>query len=626
MKWATWRHQGVLVLSLCLGSADPTQSVMYGDENVSFHDPTENFDYWREGLPVTLQITTQDLNYGFAGQPLDIPFTLHGSRATVRLAVYTRGANPQYPGLWSRGGPGEALLRASGLDTFIVVTQGQLYPEGDNTFTWDGLDFHGNPVPPGDYQFFLIGLNDVDKPTYISPTGNVWTQLGWDTTRDPPHIWWTPGNANGDAVMRSVWGSNYMTHPGTWDKFQIPWMNERRGIEGTFWDVASYNIDPQDPTRHYALNYRNQDDSVDTDTGIWRINWDESAGALLPDEDWGGDADQGWLQWEPRLPSAAMTADPHHPWMGDDGFLYVAWKDSQIEPFTPGILKIDRQAGEVVDIIDFTAIYVQENWGDTTISVEGPFGIDVDERGFYATGLWQTRNSFPSSTTLDGDILWINQNGDGFTDRFSYEESEAMGLEQPIGLLSIHGSVGKWNLFMASGQSVPHKAELYGPDGAGLLKVFVPYSAVQHSGETWWHATEDKTAGLYWSSGYALMHSPFDIERGFITPGDLPLTAVEEEAADLPERYALLQNYPNPFNAETRITYLLPRREEVVIQVYTLTGQRIRTLEDGVAAAGRHVAVWDGRDEAGRAVGSGVYLVRLQASEFVGTRRMTLLR
>jgi type IV secretory pathway protease TraF len=122
------------------------------------------------------------------------------------------------------------------------------------------------------------------------------------------------------------------------------------------------------------------------------------------------------------------------------------------------------------------------------------------------------------------------------------------------------------------------------------------------------------------------MHSPFDIERGFITPGDLPLTAVEEEAADLPERYALLQNYPNPFNPETRITYLLPRREEVVIQVYTLTGQRIRTLEDGVAAAGRHVAVWDGRDEAGRAVGSGVYLVRLQASEFVGTRRMTLLR
>ena len=123
--------------------------------------------------------------------------------------------------------------------------------------------------------------------------------------------------------------------------------------------------------------------------------------------------------------------------------------------------------------------------------------------------MWQNQGSFPSSVAHDGDILWINQNGDGFTDRFSDAEAEAMGLSQPTGLLSIHGSVGKWNLFMASGTSVPHKAELYGQDGAGLLKIYAPKSAFQHSGETWWHATEDKTAGLYWSSGQAyLMHSP----------------------------------------------------------------------------------------------------------------------
>ena len=101
---------------------------------------------------------------------------------------------------------------------------------------------------------------------------------------------------------------------------------------------------------------------------------------------------------------------------------------------------------------------------------------------------------------------------------------------------------------------------------------------------------------------------------------------MEEREADLPQRYALLQNYPNPFNPETRITYLLPRSEEVVLQVYTLTGQRLRTLADGAASGGLHTATWDGRDEAGRAVGSGVYLIRMQAGEFVATKRMALLQ
>lgn len=112
---------------------------------------------------------------------------------------------------------------------------------------------------------------------------------------------------------------------------------------------------------------------------------------------------------------------------------------------------------------------------------------------------------------------------------------------------------------------------------------------------------------------------------GQVTTG-VSVTAVEDAAAVLPERYALLQNYPNPFNPETHITYHLPRSEEVVLEVYTLIGQRIRTLEDGVVAAGVHIATWDGRDEAGRKASSGVYLVRLQAGHFVDTRRMMLLR
>ena len=60
--------------------------------------------------------------------------------------------------------------------------------------------------------------------------------------------------------------------------------------------------------------------------------------------------------------------------------------------------------------------------------------------------------------------------------------------------------------------------------------------------------------------------------------------------------------------------------------MYTLTGQRLRPLEDGATSGGVHTATWDGRDEAGRAVGSGVYLIRMQAGDFVATMRMTLLQ
>jgi hypothetical protein len=624
-KLAAFGLASVLIFA---GSA-LAQTVLYGDENVGA--PPDNFDHWKEGVPTTMQATTEDVKYMFEGGEVHIPFTLNGSRANVRLAVYTDGLNPQYDGGFQQGGgPGNALFRASGIDTFIAVTEDRLFSEGSHIFSWDGLDFNGNPIPVGDYQFFLIALNNIDNPTYITSTGNLWTAPSWDFTKDPPHIWWPQGGANGDSALnRSIWGSSYMTNPGTWDKFAIPWMNERRGIEGTFWDISSYDIDPQDPNIHYAVNYRDQDDSVDTDTGIWRIRYDEAAGTLLPDEDWGGESDRGWLQWEGRLPNAAQTSDPHHPWQADDGFLYVAWRDNQYEPFTPGILKLDREAGEVTDIIDFTDIYVQPDWGDTSISVQGPFGIDLDERGFYATGMWQNRNSFPSSTTLDGDILWINQNGDDFTDRFSIEEAEAMGVSQPTGLLSIHAYALKWNLMMASGTSVPHKAELYGPDGAGLLKVFVPKSGFQHTGEVYWMAREDKTDGLYWSSGQSSkMHSPFDIERGTITEGEP--TAVEEVAsAAVPTTYELKDSYPNPFNPQTTIEFTVPDKGKVLpvrLAIYNPAGQEVAVLADGELGAGFYKATWDGRDAQGQLVASGVYLYQLTVGDFSASKRMTFMK
>jgi len=85
----------------------------------------------------------------------------------------------------------------------------------------------------------------------------------------------------------------------------------------------------------------------------------------------------------------------------------------------------------------------------------------------------------------------------------------------------------------------------------------------------------------------------------------------------LPETILLKQNYPNPFNLETTIEYGLPKEGKVRLAVYNVLGQQVRTLVDGRQSAGFHKVRWNGRDQYGREVSSGLYFVRL---EFADTR------
>ena len=95
----------------------------------------------------------------------------------------------------------------------------------------------------------------------------------------------------------------------------------------------------------------------------------------------------------------------------------------------------------------------------------------------------------------------------------------------------------------------------------------------------------------------------------------------------LPSAFTLDQNYPNPFNPETTIEFGLASDTDVKLVVYDLAGQVIRTLIAGQQMqAGHHSTAWDGMNSSGVKVGSGVYLYRLNAGEFVEMRKMTLLQ
>lgn len=94
----------------------------------------------------------------------------------------------------------------------------------------------------------------------------------------------------------------------------------------------------------------------------------------------------------------------------------------------------------------------------------------------------------------------------------------------------------------------------------------------------------------------------------------------------LAEAATLGQNYPNPFNPATTIPYTIERESEVTLTVYDIAGREIRKVAEGQKTTGSYTAVWNGSDEQGFQVPSGVYLVRLQAGNEVHTKKMILTR
>ncbi len=95
---------------------------------------------------------------------------------------------------------------------------------------------------------------------------------------------------------------------------------------------------------------------------------------------------------------------------------------------------------------------------------------------------------------------------------------------------------------------------------------------------------------------------------------------------DLPKTFELSHNYPNPFNPSTKIQYAVPRQSMVSLVIYNILGQRVRTLVSGEHNAGRFEVTWDGRDDHGLSVGSGVYFYRLESGSLALVQKMLLLK
>jgi hypothetical protein len=115
----------------------------------------------------------------------------------------------------------------------------------------------------------------------------------------------------------------------------------------------------------------------------------------------------------------------------------------------------------------------------------------------------------------------------------------------------------------------------------------------------------------------------------YLTVGDLGKptdVADESDSPAQPGTFTLFQNQPNPFNPETQLSYYLSKASQVKVDIYNVLGQKVRDLFEGHQNAGTHILIWNGRDNFGKQLSSGIYLYRLEADGFQQTKKMTLMK
>jgi len=94
----------------------------------------------------------------------------------------------------------------------------------------------------------------------------------------------------------------------------------------------------------------------------------------------------------------------------------------------------------------------------------------------------------------------------------------------------------------------------------------------------------------------------------------------------VPEKFSLDQNYPNPFNPETKISFFIDIAQQIELNIYSISGQKIRTLVNSSLPEGRHWYIWDGMNSNGEEVGSGIYLYELRGIDRQRVRKMFLTK
>jgi photosystem II stability/assembly factor-like uncharacterized protein len=143
-------------------------------------------------------------------------------------------------------------------------------------------------------------------------------------------------------------------------------------------------------------------------------------------------------------------------------------------------------------------------------------------------------------------------------------------------------------------------------------------------GQTWlaanWGNHLNRVFMLSETMGYAVGQTVYKYSQDDVTD------VAERPSSPPPEPIVLHQNAPNPFNPTTTIRYVIEQDATIRLMVFDVQGKMVRKLVDQLEQAGEHVVLWDGRDNSGQTLASGLYYYRLESDTFAQVRKMTLLK
>jgi ligand-binding sensor domain-containing protein len=283
-----------------------------------------------------------------------------------------------------------------------------------------------------------------------------------------------------------------------------------------------------------------------------------------------------------------------------DGHTWTSWNDSVLARDVDGY-----------GLVNISCIAVDRNnikWFGT--NSDGVLSFDGVAWRHYTKDDGLSGNVINCITVDHDNVIWV---GTGV-------------MEPEAGACCFDGNT--WTSFEYAKQTI-----FFGITGIAVdeanVKWFVSHSLYSFDGTTWkayseptWGDTYNCIAidkdGTKWLGGVRMGVLSFRETDGAST-GVITADA-------LPKGFAILGNSPNPFNPSTTISFSLPAAGKANLTIYDITGRKVRTLISGQMSAGNHSANWDGRDESGIPVSSGVYFVHLRAESASTAARMLLLK
>jgi hypothetical protein len=234
--------------------------------------------------------------------------------------------------------------------------------------------------------------------------------------------------------------------------------------------------------------------------------------------------------------------------------------------------------------------------GSTTYET---FNSVVDATVSYSGGP-PTPVTAPAACTVA--VTFIGMAGD--TQMF---DTEMLALDITGGTLPPGFLIRESPIYASEGSTTIRPA----PEGGfRMTSFFDVFTELSMDGGATWYPSTDESGVVPYAGTMVLQHDPGN-------PSDA-------EAA--PRATVLHPNVPNPFNPTTEISFDLAHEAPVRLEILTVAGDRVRRLVSASMPAGRHAVLWNGRDDAGHKVGSGIYIYRLVAGDFEASRKLVLVR